>query len=279
MVARYATLDYRPLFDEAARLGGRLGLITLTLPGAWAELAPDPQTMARLVAVFRRRWQRVIGTPYAVWKLEFQARGAPHVHLVMACPATVAGEPFTDWLSRTWFEVVGSGDERHLHAGTGVDWHTPATMTSPQAAAVYFARHAAAGEAKGYQHLVPDAWADAGRFRWWGMWFLRPQVAIAAIDHDTAVFVRRLMRHQYRVWHRHRRILASGRRDGSMQGGYVLVRDGPAFAAQIARAVEICGPHATGPTAIKRYQQVPTREIEAERASSKQRRNDATDSR
>jgi len=253
MVARFATLDYAPLFDEATRLGGRLGLLTLTLPGDWERLAPDPQAMMRMLAAFRRRWHRAIGAPYALWKLEFQARGAPHVHMLMACPPAVAGEPFTDWLSRTWFEVVGSGDERHLLAGTGVDWDEPTTMTSPQAAAIYFARHAAAGQAKDYQHLVPDIWADAGRFRWWGMWHLAPQIWTATIDHDTAVFVRRLLRHQYRVWHgRRRRILASGRRDGSVQGGFVLVRDGPAFAAQLARAIEICGPHTTRPTSANK---------------------------
>lgn len=253
MVVRYATLDYAPLFDEATRLGGALGLVTLTMPGDWERLAPDPKALARMLAAFRRRWQRAIGAPYALWKLEFQARGAPHVHMLMACPPTVAGESFTGWLSRTWFEVVGSGDKRHLHAGTGVDWDEPTTMTSPQAVAIYFTRHAAAGQSKGYQHVLPDAWADAGRFRWWGMWHLAPQIATAAVDHDTAVFVRRLLRHQYRVWHgRRRRILASGRRDGSVQGGFVLVRDGPAFAAQLARAIEICGPHTTRPTSANK---------------------------
>jgi len=48
-------------------------------------------------------------------ELEYQQR-APHFHLV------VMGVPFLarQWLSRAWYQIVGSDDPRHLRAGTQV---------------------------------------------------------------------------------------------------------------------------------------------------------------
>jgi hypothetical protein len=54
----------------------------------------------------------------AIWKLEFQKRGAPHFHLL------VWGLPpanhIYNLVSKLWFDVVGSGDEKHLKAGTQI---------------------------------------------------------------------------------------------------------------------------------------------------------------
>ena len=51
-----------------------------------------------------------------VWVLEFQSRGAPHYHII--------GSDFIpkEELSQRWYKIVGSGDEKHLKAGTGIDW-------------------------------------------------------------------------------------------------------------------------------------------------------------
>ena len=51
-----------------------------------------------------------------IWKLEFQKRGAPHYHLFVwglsiHCRKLIA---------KLWYEVVGSGDEKHLRAGTSL---------------------------------------------------------------------------------------------------------------------------------------------------------------
>jgi len=51
-----------------------------------------------------------------IWRLEFQERGAPHFHLLVFNVERID----ILWLSRAWFEVVGSGDIRHLKAGTQV---------------------------------------------------------------------------------------------------------------------------------------------------------------
>ena len=49
------------------------------------------------------------------WVLEFQSRGAPHYHIIASdfIPK--------DELADRWYNIVGSGDEKHLKAGTGID--------------------------------------------------------------------------------------------------------------------------------------------------------------
>lgn len=96
---------------------------------------------------FRRRFP---GADYA-WFLEFQERGAPHLHFF----ATV--RPDRKWLASTWFRVVASGDERHLRAGTSWD-----VLRVKDGALRYAAKYAA----KAGQKIVPEGFANVGRF--WG---------------------------------------------------------------------------------------------------------------
>ena len=92
-------------------------MITLTYP------AEFPARSGEWKDNLRRFWQRLKRRfPRAgmVWKLEPQKRGAPHYHLL------VWGVPwglyeFRKWVSQAWYEVVGSGDVRHLIAGTRVE--------------------------------------------------------------------------------------------------------------------------------------------------------------
>lgn len=99
----------------------RLGFVTLTYP----EVFPSaPDEWERHLTAFRHRWERAFGVMPAVWKKEFQKRGAPHWHLLVKLPDSVVGRVALSrlraWVSRAWFEVVGSGDLRHLKAGTQV---------------------------------------------------------------------------------------------------------------------------------------------------------------
>jgi len=89
--------------------------VTLTYPGAWAE---DPKIWKRDLRVFWMRIKRAYPAAAAIWKLEFQKRGAPHFHLL------VWGVKYAHLVlsvSKLWYEVVGSGDDRHLRAGTRVE--------------------------------------------------------------------------------------------------------------------------------------------------------------
>lgn len=49
------------------------------------------------------------------WVLEFQSRGAPHYHLI------VSDFIHKHELSQVWYRIVGSKDEKHLKAGTGIE--------------------------------------------------------------------------------------------------------------------------------------------------------------
>jgi hypothetical protein len=109
---------------------------------------------------YARHFQGVAGFRFGYyWKMEFQDRGAIHFHLALLAPPGVDIEAFRLWLSRAWFEVVGSGDEKHLRAGTTAHLARDANWAS------YFAGYAAKGS-KEYQHRLPDGWEGAGR--WWG---------------------------------------------------------------------------------------------------------------
>lgn len=83
--------------------------ITLTYPENFP--CDGKQTKAHLNAFLQ--WLRRKAIKY-VWVLEFQQRGAPHYHII-------ASEciPLKE-LSERWYQIVGSGDEKHLRAGTGI---------------------------------------------------------------------------------------------------------------------------------------------------------------
>jgi hypothetical protein len=58
------------------------------------------------------------------WKLEFQASGAAHFHPIFWNLSGDDGgflREFRGWLAQNWSEVVHSGDEKHLLAGTSAD--------------------------------------------------------------------------------------------------------------------------------------------------------------
>lgn len=72
----------------------------------------------------RRWWQRLkrrLPLSGGIWKLEPQKRGAPHFHLLIWGVAGVPLHEFMCWVSRSWYQVVGSGDVKHLAAGTRVE--------------------------------------------------------------------------------------------------------------------------------------------------------------
>lgn len=89
--------------------------VTLTYP---AEFPSDPKTWKRHLDNFRARMRRKFGRFPAVWRLEFQKRGAPHFHLMLFLEK--APTDLYEAVSHSWYEVVGSNDPKHLAAGTNV---------------------------------------------------------------------------------------------------------------------------------------------------------------
>lgn len=127
--------------------------ITLTYPSVWPS---DPKDWKRHLDNFRRQLFRLHPGAALVWKLEAQRRGAPHFHLMLYGVYEI--QPgFLSWVSETWYRVVGSGDEKHLKAGTRVEY-----LRSYRGAMSYAAKYMD----KTVDEL-PEEWGKPGRF--WGV--------------------------------------------------------------------------------------------------------------
>lgn len=199
---RMAELDYTPWQDK------RLAMVTLTLPSHWQRVAPTGADFKRLVKALRKRWEKATGLPlFAVWKLEFQGRGAPHLHMLCEVPGEIEGEYGPTWVGRNWVEVCDpQGKDRarmlrahlpsHKRPAGIVDYS--ARMTDPKRIAVYFGKHAAkTRDGKEYQHIVPEEWQekDAGPGRFWGYWRLQRAVTEVEVERDVWFRMRRILRH------------------------------------------------------------------------------------
>jgi hypothetical protein len=201
MCRTFAELDYSPLVDS-----GRVpAMVTLTYPGDWAVVAPDGASVKRHMILWRKRFQREYGeTARYIWKLEFQRRGAPHIHLWMAPPISPgrSGCGFAQWLSDTWAQIVDHPDPvqkaRHRLAGTAIDVRNGLKACDPKRLAIYFTKHSSPnlhGD-KEYQHIVPEPWRQPGRGpgRFWGTYGLKKAVAVVEVTQDAYIAARRIVR-------------------------------------------------------------------------------------
>ena len=92
--------------------------ISLTYPG---EFPKDPRKWKRDLDVFGKALLREFPGTCDIWKLEPQKRGAPHFHLLVWLRNNKKSYwELCKWVSETWYRVVGSGDKKHLDAGTNV---------------------------------------------------------------------------------------------------------------------------------------------------------------
>ena len=201
MCRTFAELDYSPLVES-----GRVpAMITLTYPGDWEVVAPDGASVKRHMVLWRKRFQREYGeSARYIWKLEFQRRGAPHIHLWMAPPMSPgrSGRSFAHWLSDAWAQVVDHPDTeqkaRHRLAGTAIDVRNGLKACDPKRLAIYFTKHSSPnlhGD-KEYQHIVPELWARPGHGpgRFWGVYGLKKAIAVVEVAQDAYLAARRIVR-------------------------------------------------------------------------------------
>ena len=143
-------------------------VVTLTMPGNDVEACVDGEQVQRWRRAWMERWRRKFGLLAYAWKLEFQARGAPHFAVVLPLPSDSDQEPndlraLRAWVGRSWYEVVGSGSAKHLRAGTHV-----ARVHDLRALSSYIVGELVKGHrSKEYQHVVPAGYTNVGR--WWGV--------------------------------------------------------------------------------------------------------------
>nr|WP_234807110.1 helitron helicase-like domain-containing protein [Mycolicibacter minnesotensis] len=201
MCRTFAELDYTPLVES----GRAPAMVTLTYPGDWETVAPNGASVKRHMVLWRKRFQREFGElARYIWKLEFQRRGAPHIHLWMAPPMSPgrSGRGFAQWLSDTWAQVVDHPDPehkaRHRLAGTAIDVRNGLRACDPKRLAIYFTKHSSPnlnGD-KEYQHIVPELWRQpgCGPGRFWGVYGLKKAIAVVEIDQDAYFAARRIVR-------------------------------------------------------------------------------------
>lgn len=96
--------------------------VTLTIPKELAEA--EGEEVAGCVKRSLERWckrlERAWGTVCVYWKIEPHRDGVPHLHLLVLGVTDLASAEGKAWVSRAWFEVCGTGLEKHLRAGTQV---------------------------------------------------------------------------------------------------------------------------------------------------------------
>jgi len=254
-----AMLDWTAAIEP----GDRLALFTATYPDQWRTVCPDPDRAYRHLRALAKRFERATGRAFmGVWKREFQRRGAPHFHVLTPLPAMIGEETAREWFARNWYEVVGSGDERHLRAGTGVDWSEGLRMMDANRAAAYFTGYSAGkADSKSYQDEAPEGWAnDNGSVgRWWGVIGMETITAEARVTDRTVVESKRLLRGVLAAQKRTKRVTVrrvnretgdiryrrtsrryklSSLTGGARSGFTFLTNDGPALTIAIARALD-----------------------------------------
>jgi hypothetical protein len=126
--------------------------LTLTYPG---EFPTDAAVWKRHLDNFDKRLARKFPASAAVWKLEFQQRGAPHFHMLIW---GISYSELREFTARAWYEVVGSGDEKHLRAGVRVE-----TIRSWRGVRSYAAKYI--GKIENLPNF--EEWGHVGRI--WGV--------------------------------------------------------------------------------------------------------------
>lgn len=220
------TLNALP-WDEVP---GRLGMVTLTYPDKWRELVPDGRTLKTVhLRRYRERWTRQFGPMIGAWAMEFQARGAPHLHTYVGLPPGEIDD-FRDWARDAWWRVVGSGDPDHRRWGVDV---RPCTYGSAEVNAARVADYFWRESGKERQKVPPEGFGNLGRF--WGYWGMTPRYHEQELSREQYVAIRRPVRTLQRK--------AAGRRvqkskKSSMDGCYAIGVDGVSVGVRLLRWAE-----------------------------------------
>jgi hypothetical protein len=132
-------------------------MVTLTYP---SEYPRDGAEVKRDLKAFLDYIRRIWHSPEYLWFLEFQRRGAPHIHILYDAPYPETREAenrLRIGIAAAWYRIVDSDDERHFYAGTSCE-----KLRSPEGGRWYAVKYASKMRQK---RVPPDFW-HCGRF--WG---------------------------------------------------------------------------------------------------------------
>lgn len=150
-------------------------MVTLTYPAEWTR---DGKAVKAHFRAFSKRLKRKFPEVAGVWFMEFQLRGAPHYHILLNLKIWEMGKLVErtrrhnklgkrkyrtvvwvqEMLSSWWYDIVESGDEKHLRAGCAVE-----VIEEENGAIRYTASHAS----KPHQKRIPIDYQDCGKL--WGV--------------------------------------------------------------------------------------------------------------
>jgi len=127
-------------------------MLTLTYPRVFPN---DGKDVKRNLNQFFVELRKKTPGVSLLWFLEFQCRGAPHIHILLR--GVRVYKAMQHWVSETWYRICGTGDLRHLAAGTRLE-----RIRKPNGARNYTVKYAH----KMHQKAVPPNYRNVGRF--WG---------------------------------------------------------------------------------------------------------------
>lgn len=249
LIRTILSLDLAAMLDA----GRAPVMVTLTLPDAWLDLAPDGAAARKLFERFRVRWARKYGRPAWIWKREFQERGAPHWHLWVV-PPTDDLNAFTTWLRENWTASLRLTDpveyRKSLRHGTNVSIAEGLRAADPKRLALYFLKESGPVAVKAYQNRVPAEWEGSTVGRFWGVAGIAKSVSTVELDPADMDRIWRVLRRLRestagfrtvtveRVNHRTgviRTRRVRRRLRVRQSAGWVALNDAPAVASQLAR--------------------------------------------
>jgi hypothetical protein len=104
-------------------------LVTLTYPDHVGSESyyVDPETAKRKhLEALKKRFERRYGPHCVIWRMEFQGRDVPHLHLIVFVDPTLPISKaklaeIQDFFAQAWWEVCGRLSEDYLNTGTRVE--------------------------------------------------------------------------------------------------------------------------------------------------------------
>jgi len=134
--------------------------VTLTYPSVWNS---DPQRWKSDLDAFFKRLNRIAPQCYGLWRIEPQKRGAPHYHILLTNHVGTVSR-FIKWVALAWYQIVASGDEKHLKAGTRVE-----KLFNRQHAMKYVSKYVAKTADGERQFTTPDGTVVQAVGKHWGV--------------------------------------------------------------------------------------------------------------